>query len=67
MAIPNVYQNPARKCLKIEEWPQIDRKAWMNALKTSDIFDDSGLASHWSAPSRHKNRRGYLRPRYQSI
>ena len=61
MAISNIYQNPARKCLKIEEWPEIDRKAWMNALKTADIFADSGLASHWSAPSRHKNRRGYGR------
>lgn len=57
----NTPQNPDRKCLKVEEWPPTDREGWAYATRTADILDDSGLASHWSEQSRHKNRRGYGR------
>jgi integrase/recombinase XerD len=53
--------DPKRRCLKVDEWPSIDREAWESALTRGDIFDDPGLASHWSPATRHKNRRGYGR------
>jgi len=61
MPVPDTPQSPNRRCLKVEEWPLVDREAWTRAIRTADILDESGLAAHWSPPSRHKNRRGYGR------
>ena len=50
---------PYRRCLKVDEWPASDQMAWAKAIKSGDLLDEAGLASHWSPASRHKNRRGY--------
>ena len=53
--------DPYRRCLKIEDWPSMDQEAWKNAIKSGDLFDEQGLASHWSPATRHKNRKGWGR------
>lgn len=53
--------DPDRRCLKIEDWPLMDQEAWKKAIKSGDLFDEQGLASHWSPATRHKNRKGWGR------
>lgn len=55
------FQDPSRRCLKVNDWPEADRVAWMKAAKEDHVLDDPGPASHWSPATRHKNRRGYAR------
>lgn len=55
------FEDPGRRCLKIEAWPEADRVAWNKAIKTDHVLDDPGAASHWSPATLHKNRRGYGR------
>ena len=55
------FQDPSRRCPKIEEWPEADRTAWERATKKGHVLDDPGPACHWSPATRHKNRRGYGR------
>jgi len=40
------------RCLPVAQWPEQDRTAWANAISADDIFDGSGLACHWRAPTR---------------
>ena len=53
--------DPSRRCLKLDEWPEADRVAWMKAIRKDHVLDDPGPASHWSPATLHKNRRGYGR------
>ena len=53
--------DPARRCLKVDEWPRADREAWEAMLRVGHVLDVAGRASHWSWATRHKNRRGYGR------
>ena len=55
------FQDPSRRCLKLDEWPEADRMAWMRATREDHVLDDPGPACHWSPATRHKNRRGYGR------
>ena len=55
------FQDPSRRCLKLDEWPEADRVAWMKAIRKDHVLDDPGPASHWSPATLHKNRRGYGR------
>ena len=55
------FEDPSRRCLKIDEWPEADRVAWMKAIRKDYVLDDPGPASHWSPATLHKNRRGYGR------
>ncbi|MCH7792963.1 MAG: hypothetical protein IID31_11880, partial [Planctomycetes bacterium] len=55
------FQDPSRRCLKLDEWPEADRVAWMKAIREDHVLDDPGPACHWSPATRHKNRRGYGR------
>ena len=55
------FQDPSRRCPKIEEWPEADHVAWMKAIREDHVLDDPGPASHWSPATLHKNRRGYGR------
>ncbi len=55
------FQDPSRRCPKIEEWPEADRTAWERAIRKDHVLDDPGPACHWSPATLHKNRRGYGR------
>ena len=57
----NHFDDPARRCLKVDEWPPADRRAWQLMLREGHVLDDRGIVSHWSPATRHKNRRGYGR------
>ena len=54
-------KDPARRCLKVDEWPEADQVAWRRALDQGDPLEDQGPASHWSPETIHKHRRGYGR------
>lgn len=55
-------KDPARRCLKVEDWPPPDQLAWRAILRTGDLLDDdAGRAAHWAPETVHKNRRGYGR------
>jgi site-specific recombinase XerD len=54
--------DPKRQCLKLDEWPAIDRHAWLAAIADDDPFSTSaGVAARWRPHTVHKNRRGYGR------
>lgn len=55
-------EDPARRCLKIEDWPAADRAAWEAALAPGDLLDGTmGAAHHWSTATRVKRHRAYGR------
>jgi len=56
------YEDPARRCLIVEEWPEPDRLAWQEAMMPGDILDGTvGAGFHWSDETREKYRKGYGR------
>ncbi|MFC1491573.1 tyrosine-type recombinase/integrase [Nitrospinota bacterium] len=62
MTILHPYEDPRRRCLKVQEWPERDRRAWMKALEPGDILDGTaGPGFHWSEQTREKYRKGYGR------
>lgn len=57
----DLFDEPSRRCLKVDAWPPADRRAWQIMLREGHVLDNPGLVSHWSPATRHKNRRGYGR------
>lgn len=56
------FEDPARRCLRVEEWPETDQQAWAAALQPGDILDGTvGAAFHWRPQTREKHRKGYGR------
>ncbi len=56
------YEDPARRCLPVEAWPESDRVAWDTACAAGDILDGTvGPGFHWRAETREKYRKGYGR------
>ena len=56
------FEDPARRCLPLREWPDSDRLAWEAALAPGDLLDGTmGPGHHWSADTRGKYRKGYAR------
>ena len=56
------FQDPPRRCLKVEDWPEADRLAWEAAMQPGDILDGTvGPGHHWSDQTREKYRKGYGR------
>jgi site-specific recombinase XerD len=53
--------DPARRCLPVAEWPEVDRIAWHLALADDPLSIQRSTAATWRWPTRHKNRRGYGR------
>lgn len=54
-------KDPARRCLKEEAWPVLDRQAWQAALRKGDIFDDRKAGDGWKASTRGKVAKAYGR------
>lgn len=56
------FEDPTRRCLKVEDWPEADRLAWEAAMQPGDIIDGTvGPGHHWSDQTREKYRKGYGR------
>ena len=56
------YEDPRRRCLKVQDWPEQDRLAWTKALEPGDILDGTvGPRFYWSEQTREKYRKGYGR------
>jgi integrase len=47
-------KDPARRCLKVEAWPEPDRRAWAAALQEGSIFEVAGRAAGWALRTRKK-------------
>lgn len=58
--MPRQY-DAERCCLKVEQWPAAERKAWNTALKKGGVFDKGGAASHWKPLTVLSNRKSYGR------
>ncbi len=54
--------DPARRCLPVSDWLDVDRAAWQAALSTHDPLSfERSTAASWRPATCHKNRRGYGR------
>ena len=38
------FEDPRRRCLKIDEWPEADRGAWERALRKDHVLGDPAYA-----------------------
>lgn len=43
----------ARKSLKLNDWPDVDRSRWLTACEKADWFDEQGRAANWSPASQY--------------
>jgi integrase len=50
-----------RVSLPFEDWPEIDRRLWAEALRDDDPLEAVGPAARWSAATRQKRAYGYGR------
>lgn len=53
--------DPARRPLKLEEWPEADRWAWQEALREGDVLAPGGIASEWASLTRLEVAKSYGR------
>ena len=54
-------RDPARRCLPLHEWPEIDRRIWEAALQPGDLLDDGGARARYAPASNRKLAKGYGR------
>ena len=55
-------EDPTRRCLKVEAWPERDREQWLKALQPGSIvYGGGGVAAHLRPDSVEKIRKGYGR------
>ncbi len=54
-------KDPTRRCLRVCDWPEPDRRAWESCLQQGDPLDPGGLGSNWAPLTRRKNAKGYGR------
>lgn len=57
MAYPR--DDPARRSLRLDEWPEQDRQAWLAAVTPVDDLDDGGDAAKWSPVTQRGVIKGY--------
>lgn len=56
------FEDPTRRCLKVNEWPETDQQAWCALFAPGDILDGTmGAGCHWAEATREKYRKGYGR------
>jgi integrase/recombinase XerD len=53
--------DPARRCLKLRDWPEPDRLAWEAAIAQGSLLDEGGLASRWRESTRKTVQDAYGR------
>lgn len=44
--------DPRRRCMRLSEWPALDRTAWAAAIADGDILSGRGPAAHWRPGTR---------------
>jgi integrase/recombinase XerD len=54
-------KDPSRRSLKLEAWPEADRRAWEAALRDGDVLEPGGLGAHWAPLTRVTTARCYGR------
>lgn len=55
-------QDPKRRRLRLDDWPDRDRTAWSAALAPGDLLDGTmGPAHHWREETRDHRRKAYGR------
>ncbi len=54
-------RDPARRCRKLPEWPEADRRAWEAAVTPGGLLDEGGLAVHWRPATRKSVQDAYGR------
>ena len=53
---------PERACMKLDDWPPVDRQLWQAAVSTTDLFSDSGGTRANHRPISNRNiEKGYGR------
>jgi integrase/recombinase XerD len=56
------FEDPTRRCLKVDEWPETDQLAWHALFEPGDILDGTvGAGFYWGDETRDKYRKGYGR------
>ena len=61
MARPNRHQIQNPPMPPVEQWPSLDRKAWMRAISSNCPFDQLTRASQWAGLTRQTNEKRYAR------
>lgn len=59
--IPPKKSHPARRSIKLDDWPAGDRTAWTEALARGDVLDGRGRGASWAAVTRKTNGLHYGR------
>ena len=52
-------KDPARRCLKPEQWPALDRAAWLTVIEPGNILELGGRGAEWAPLTRHNIARCY--------
>ena len=56
------FEDPLRRCLKVDKWPVLDQSMWYALFEPGDILDGTvGVSCNWSEETRDKYRKGYGR------
>lgn len=58
---PDPKTDPARRCMRVAEWPEKDRACWAAAIRGGDLLEEAGPASHWRQGTRCKVESSYGR------
>ena len=53
--------DPARRAMPYDEWPEADRQAWERATATGDVFDERGRGENWADTTKATNIQHYGR------
>ena len=54
--------DPVRRCLLINQWPEIDQNLWQAVTAFRHVLDEEGgRSASWRSPTLNKNRKGYGR------
>ncbi len=53
------YRHPRLYGLAFEDWPNIDRRAWVRATAAHDLLEPAGLAAKWRPKTRLQVMKGY--------
>ena len=53
--------DPMRRSLPYDEWPEIDRRAWNEAVAEGDLLDGRGPVAHWAKRTKETNIQHYGR------
>jgi integrase len=53
--------DPRRRCLKLQNWPDVDREAWQAAVAEGSLLHGRGAAAHWRETTRKAVQDAYGR------